>query len=240
MQDLIPMMKDEVEIIHNTSVYNCYDILLDEEIKEPQYYRRAFQLLREAQEEDVVRIFISSSGGNMTSAVQFKNYIEGCNAHVIAIVDGEAYSAASLIALCAHEIVVKPYSTWMCHSASFGTGGSVGNVKDHVDFISKHADSFMEEVYAGFLSESEIADLRRGVELWLDHEQVGERIERMFKHRQEQYQQQCETEEGGSEPSMSLQDMIEQSVEKVLNKHPTLKPVPVMDDLESHGWNGEA
>jgi len=167
--NLIPMFKDQCEVSQSSSTYNAYDIYLDEDIKEPTYYRQAFQVLRSAQQGDLVRIYISSYGGNLNSAIIFKNSIEACEGDVIAIIEGEAYSAASLIALSCPGIEVKPYATMMCHSAAFGAGGSVQNVRDHVDFVGKHAESLMEEVYRDFLSPSDLEDLRRGREIWLNH-----------------------------------------------------------------------
>src|SRR5690554_4103113 len=97
--NLIPMFKDQCEVSQSQSIYNCYDIYLDEEIKDPTYYRQAFQVLRSSRKGDLVQIFISSHGGNLNSALIFKNCIEACEADVVAIIEAEAYSAASLIAL---------------------------------------------------------------------------------------------------------------------------------------------
>lgn len=214
MDDLFPILKEECPVSVNTQSYNCYDIILDEDIKQPHYYRNAFQALREAREGDVVRLFICSSGGSLSSAIQFKNYIEECEGHVVAIVDGEAYSAASLIALCAHEIHVKPYSTWMLHSASFGAIGSTENVKAQVDFTAKHADAFMEEVYRDFVTPGEMHDIRRGVEIWLDADQVSERLEKKFSKDNGKHSE-------GEEP-LDLFEMIEGAVKESVGNIGTL------------------
>jgi ATP-dependent protease ClpP protease subunit len=182
---LIPMFKDQCEVSQSSTTYNAFDIYLDEEIKDPTYYRQAFQVLRSAQQGDLVRIYISSPGGNMNSASIFKNCIENCQADVIAIIEAEAYSAASLIALSCPAIEVKPYATMMCHSAAFGSGGSVQNVRDHVDFVGKHAESIMDDVYRDFLSPKDLEDLKHGREIWLNHVEIGERLDVMFEARQE-------------------------------------------------------
>jgi ATP-dependent protease ClpP protease subunit len=202
-EQFMPIMKEECPISVNTQTSHCYDIILDEDIHEPSYYRNAFQVLRDAQEGDLIRIFICSNGGSLASAIQFKNYIEDCNGHVIAVVDGYAYSAASMIALCAHEIHVKPYSTWMLHSASFGAIGNTENVKAQVDFTAKHADAFMEEVYDGFVTPEEMEDIRRGVEIWLDADQVNQRLEKKFSSLMED----C-----GVQEHKTLEQMIQESV----------------------------
>lgn len=183
MSELIPVLKDQCEVSQSTMTYSAYDIYLDEEIKDPTYYRNVFQVLRQAQEGDIVRIYISSTGGSLNSAVMFKNNIESCRGEVVAIIEAEAYSAASLIALSCSQIHVMPYSSVMCHSAVFGSGGTVQNIRDHVTFIGKHAEDFMEEVYRDFLSPEELADLKKGRELWFDYQETGERLDRMFEAR---------------------------------------------------------
>lgn len=181
--EMIPMFKEQCEVSQSSMTYNAFDIYLDEEIKDPTYYRHAFQVLRSAQQGDLVRIYISSVGGNLNSAVMFKNAIESCQAEVVAIIEAEAYSAASLIALCCSQIEVKKHATMMCHSAAFGSGGIVQNVRDHVDFVGKHAEAIMYEVYQDFLNPEELEDLRRGREIWLNHTQIGERLDVMFEAR---------------------------------------------------------
>lgn len=216
-ENLIPMFKEQCEVSQSSSTYNAYDIYLDEDIKEPTYYRQAFQVLRSAQHGDLVRIYISSYGGNLNSAIIFKNSIEACEGDVIAIIEGEAYSAASLIALSCPGIEVKPYATMMCHSAAFGAGGSVQNVRDHVDFVGKHAESLMEEVYRDFLSPSDLEDLRRGREIWLNHEEIGDRLDKMFEARNAGGCDDPNCNECGvpeeDEESFSLEDVIDERVQ---------------------------
>lgn len=221
---IIPMFEQQCEVSQTTSSYNAFDIYLDEEIKDPTYYRHAFQVLRSSQRGDLVRIFISSHGGNLNSALIFKNCIEACEADVIAIIEAEAYSAASLIALSCPGIEVKPYATMMLHSASFGSGGSVQNVRDHVEFTGRHAESLMEEVYADFISPLEMEDLKKGRELWFDYKQIGERLDAMFEARALKQEESCECgecsldgEEGEFvEGGFDLKTMIKEAVQEAL------------------------
>lgn len=218
-EDFVPMFNDQCQVDKSSVTISSYDIHLDEEIKDPTYYREAFQVLRNAQQGELIRIFISSVGGNLNSAIIFKNCIEACQGDVLAIIEGEAYSAASLIALSAHGIEVKPYSSMMCHSAAFGSGGIVQNVRDHVDFVGKHAESVMYEVYQDFLNPEELEDLRRGREIWLDHIQIGERLDVMFEARKNKPcncgDPNCGVDsEEDEEPEITLEDIISNAVEK--------------------------
>lgn len=229
----------QCEVSQTSSTYNAFDIYLDEEIKDPTYYRQAFQVLRSCQRGDLVRIFISSPGGNLNSALIFKNCIEQCEGDVVAIIEAEAFSAASLIALSCPGIEVKPYATMMLHSASFGSGGSVQNVRDHVEFTGRHAESLMEEIYKDFITEDELLDLKKGRELWFDYKQIGERLDVMFEARQaagcnDPDCESCGVDAQEEEEQFSLEDMIaevstkavDQAIAKLTKKF-DLVPKPV-------------
>lgn len=202
----------ECPVIYQDGVY---DIFLDEEIRSPSYYRNAFQSLRTATENETVRLLISTPGGNLTSAIMFKNLIESCEADVIGVLEGEAYSAGSMILLSCPNIMVQPNTSLMCHSASFGSGGMVQQVRDHVDFTSRHAETVMEEVYKDFLSPQEFQDLKRGVEIWMDAEQVNKRLEKLFEIREARFAE----EFGEMEDAPSLVDMIKQAVSEGIKQH---------------------
>ena len=217
---ILPMLNEQCEVSQTSMVYNAYDIYLDEDIKDPTYYRHAFQVLRSAQQGDLVRIYISSPGGNLNSALIYRNCIQECQGDVVAIIEAEAYSAASLIALSCPSIEVKPYATMMLHSAAFGSSGSVQNVRDHVEFTGRHAESLMEEVYKEFISAEELLDLKKGRELWFDYKEIGERLDKMFKSEAGCGDPSCSGcgEDFDDEPEFNLIELIEQKTEDAVTK----------------------
>ena len=96
----------------------------------------------------------------------------------------------------------------MCHSAFFGSQGTVQNIRDHVEFTGKHVEAIMEEVYKGFLTAEEFESLRKGCELWFDYDQINERLEKMFTQETEEMQEEYKP----------LEVMISEAVESALNK----------------------
>jgi ATP-dependent protease ClpP protease subunit len=151
-------------------------VKFDENIGPPAKYRGLIDLLYLADENAVFNFFINSSGGGLSAAMAIIEGIKGSDALVRAIITGECHSAASLIALNCHEIVVTDSAHALIHTASYGTGGNTHMVQGHVDFSTKMINKMLEKTYSGFLSDSEIGDVKRGIEIWFDADQIRERL----------------------------------------------------------------
>lgn len=227
-ENIFPLLKEQCEVIQSsfTETYNMYDIILDENIREPAYYRQAFHVLRTAKEGDRINMILNNSGGRIDSAICFRNLIQETQAEVLAVLEGETHSAASMIALSCHGVHVKPYASMMIHHASFGSGGTVQNVMDHVNFTSKQTERLIRDVYQYFLSEAELDEVVRNREIWLTDEEIGERLDRMYDARREQEMEcscgKCDLD-NDDEPKLDLFSMIEQAVRNVLEES---KPIP--------------
>lgn len=172
---LLPEQQCQVLQETYTHTQTVYDILLDEPIEEPKYYRDAFHVLRTASEMDMVRIIINSPGGLLSSAIAFRNAIAEANCPVIAVIEGECHSAASMIACSCDDMEVKDYASSLVHSASYGSMGTSSNIQAHVDFTTKQTQKFIREVYATYLSEQEIDEVLKNREIWMDADEMRER-----------------------------------------------------------------
>lgn len=184
-QDLI---QPQCEVVQ-TTVSSVYDIILDEDIREPAYYRQAIQTIKQARPQDQVNIVLNNGGGRIDSAIMFRNAIQACECPVFAILEGDTHSATSMIALSCDDIEVKPFSSAMIHNASYGTAGVSQNVVDHVTFTSKQTERLVREVYKHFLSDEEIDQVINNREIWLTDDQIIERWERVLKARQLEYEE---------------------------------------------------
>lgn len=220
---VFPMMQEQCPVMHSTISNNIFDIILDDNIREPAYYRDAFQVFRQAQRGDRINLILNNSGGRLDSAVCFVNLMKETDAEVVAVLEGETHSAASIIALNAHGVEVKPYASMMIHHASFGSGGTVQNVMDHVNFTSKQTERLIRETYQFFLSESELDEVIRNREIWLTDEEIGERLDKMFEARNAKgcNDPNC-TECGGAQDDFEgeefdLEALIEAKVQKALD-----------------------
>ncbi len=161
----------------STRVNRCIKVHLDENIKEPKYYRTVLQGIDSLGEGDVVLLSINSYGGQLDGAIAIINAIQNTDAEVHASIEGVAASAASLIALASPSISVSPYATMMVHSATFGAFGKQSDVISHASFVDKQVRGLMNSVYKDFLTDKELEEVIMGKELWFDAEEIVRRLE---------------------------------------------------------------
>jgi ATP-dependent protease ClpP protease subunit len=155
---------------------HSHQVSFDEDVGPPAKYRDLINLLYMADENTEFNFFMNTSGGHMSSCMAIVEAMKATDARVRAIIVGDCHSAGSIIALNAHEVVVTDSALMMCHTANYGTAGSTQNVKAHTDFSTLYINKIIDNTYSGFLTPSEIVDLKKGVEMWLDSRQIIERL----------------------------------------------------------------
>lgn len=178
-QQLLPKESDFIKTV--TQEVKRFDVFLDTEIGEPMMYRDLISLLFNADENAVVNIFINSQGGHLNSAMAIIEAIKHSNAMVTGVILGECYSAASMIAMHCHNVVVLDSANMMIHTATFGTAGNTSNVKAFTDFTVKEVEKLLMSTYEGFLTKEEIDKVKTGVEIWIDAEDIRKRMEARIK-----------------------------------------------------------
>lgn len=184
ISDLLDIETQEQSSMFRTTKQEVYShqVFLDEDIGPPSKYRDLINILYMAGEHDQINILINSCGGYMSTAIAIIEAIKASDAMVRAIIVGECHSAASIIAMNCHEIVVTDSAYSMVHTANYGAGGSTQNVKSHTDFSTKFINSIIDQTYKGFMNDEEIVDLKKGVEFWFDCEQIRERLETRLEY----------------------------------------------------------
>ena len=105
-------------------------------------------------------------------------------ARVVVCVEGACMSAATLIFLMADEYIITNHSVFMFHNYSGGTAGKGGEMYHGMIHERKWAATLFQEMYEGFLTQTEIADLLNDKDIWLDCNQVSERLEQRVKKEQ--------------------------------------------------------
>ncbi len=175
-----------VVVTEQTMMSTAYRIWLDEDIKEAQYYRRAFEVLETANESDFIYLHIDSIGGHLGTALKFVNAIHSSSAQVMGVLENRAFSAGSMILLACPRIMVKPYSTFMAHSVSAGVGGELQKMVNYSGFLKKESDRIIDDIYTGFLTPQEIDSVKQGkAEIWLKDEEVLKRLDSLSEYKKQ-------------------------------------------------------
>ncbi len=147
---------------------------LHEDIGSPAEYNEEFRILREAKEGDVVRISINTCGGALSTAVHFVELIKSCKGTVIGELNGDGYSAGSLIFLACEYHKVGALGSLMLHRESGGAIGKGSDTEKQMDFMKKYIREVYELVYLPYIGEKDFERLMDGVDLWFTPSEVRE------------------------------------------------------------------
>lgn len=158
------------------TVVNLY---LCGEIKAAEEYVEWFQLFRAAGETDTIFIRINSEGGDLFAALQIVRAIQESNATIVCSVEGICMSAATLIFLSADRFELSDHTMFMFHNYSSGTIGKGGEMYDQITHFRAWSEKLFASFYKDFLTPEEIKSMLDNKDIWLDAEEVAERL----KHR---------------------------------------------------------
>ncbi len=171
--------------IDTTSISaHCHRIFIDDEILDAKYYRQVILTLMKCSDDDRVIFLINSIGGDLFTLRAIVETFKMVGVRTTAVIMAKCYSAASMLALSCDEIVVYPSAEMMIHTAQLQAGGSAGNFKRSVNFLIDTIETYIDEVYYGFLTPAEIQDVKDDKEIHLGAAQITARIKKMTKERE--------------------------------------------------------
>ena len=188
--EYLQQQQDELPYTCSDMVSTKYEFYIDQDILEPSYYRNLITVLNNATENDLVILNINSQGGSLDSAISIMQALRDTRAETIAHTVGSCYSAATLLALSCNNVDVGEFSNWMIHDGSYAVASKSSDIVTRASFENKFIRNIFKSVYIPFISEQEMNDVMRGVDLWMTSEEVRER----FANMQEKLQYEFEAE----------------------------------------------
>lgn len=156
---------------------HVFDLYLCGEILPPENYIDQFEIIRNAGENDVIRLHINSAGGDLSTAIQFNRVIQESQAQICASAEGYCMSAATMIFLAANMFEISDHCFFMFHNYSGGTFGKGGEMYDHIVSERKWSDKLVNKVYHDFLTPEEIKSILDNKDIWMDGDEVKKRLE---------------------------------------------------------------
>ena len=152
-------------------------------VEEPSKYTDWFDTIRNAGPDDTVMININSHGGVYSTAIQFRRAIMESAATVVANIEGECHSAASIIFLSADAFGVSEGSNMLVHDYSGVTAGKGSEMIRQIQHEKVCVDAVLAKVYEDFLNKDELAQVLGGQDLWLSDDEILERVQKMVDER---------------------------------------------------------
>lgn len=162
-----------------------YEFYISGDIEDPEHYIDMFDIIRHARHDDVVKLYINSFGGNLFTGIQFLRVLSETNALVVVSIEGACMSAATLLFLSADQVEITPHSSIMIHNYSGGVFGKGNEIHLQVQHERKWSEALFRDVYEGFLTAEEIQTVINGKDIWLDSDDVMERMEKRAAIRKE-------------------------------------------------------
>jgi len=181
MDELLGVNPKNKNSFTNKPLVMQHNLYLTGEIQSADNYTDWFELIRNANKTDIIRIHINSYGGDLFTAIQLMRCMAESQGNIIASVEGACMSAATMVFLHADTFEVSDHSAFMFHNYSGISIGKGGEMYAQVSFEKKLFDKLMKKVYIDFLQEDEIDEILHGKDLWLDGEEVILRLKEMGK-----------------------------------------------------------
>lgn len=186
---------------HSPTIYGVpyggikYIVNITDDFDDAKSFDEVVALLANSTEDDEITWNIVSRGGYINSLEMLLGWKQMCQARQIHVLTSEAASCATAFFLSpADEYLVFDSASFMIHESSYGSGGTASNVRRHTQHVDKKNDKFVRDTYKGFLSEDEIEDVLKGVEIYLDSNDIRERLDKRERTRREEAQQEVVTQ----------------------------------------------
>ena len=184
LEEIIKIKQNSNKLFASKPMATFHEFYLTGRIEEADEYISVFDMIRHASEEDVIKIYVNSPGGDLFTALQFGRAMGDSDATIIVSVEGQCCSAATIIALAADMVELSNHCVWMCHNYSSGMIGKGHELYSQAEFERDWSIKLMKDIYDGFLSESEIQRMLNGADIWMGTDDVMERLNKRQKHMQ--------------------------------------------------------
>ncbi len=154
---------------------------LSGEITEPKNYITMIHNISTAPVSDTIVIHLNTIGGDLSTGIQLVNAMKFTEAHVICSLESDAFSLGSMIFLAADEFLIHDHTRMMIHHFTGGTYGKGSEQVSQLESDIKWFKIIANDYYIPFISKSELADILKGEDLWLQTADIRKRLTKMVK-----------------------------------------------------------
>lgn len=227
-EDMFIRSSSRLGYFKKTRTQNLIEIPIDEEVKGPSYYRNVAQAIRDSNEDDLIRFYVVSPGGRLDGLMSILSSIWKTGATTEAHIDGFADSASSMLCLHCDNVYVSPLASMLVHQVQYGVGGKSADIQAHVAHFTKFSETFFRDTYKHFLTDEEIQKCLDGYQLYLNAEQIVERLQNKLNIlqaiREGEQSEECESNDSECNQCEGCYDKNIKSNESNKGTAPGVKP----------------
>ena len=161
--------------------------------------------LRSCGPQDQFFLRFNSGGGQVRSGNQIINALRECQGQTIGFIEHDCGSMATFLFLACSTWGVSDYAEWFSHTVSGGNYGKENETWESSQFLRKQTHKRIREEYKNFLTEDEIESILKGSDIYLNADEIMERLEG--------YSESFENEEEDFSEGVNLEEMIDTAVE---------------------------
>ena len=219
---VMPMIQPNKLFVTENRDHSLYEYYLLGNIGDPDDYIDLCNALRNARPEDRFILRFNSGGGQVRTGNQILNALNECEAQTIGFIEHDCGSMTTFLFLACDTWGVSKYAEWFSHTVSGGNFGKECETFEASQFLRKQTHKRIKEEYYPFLSETEINSILTGTDIYLNADEIMERLEVFAEAREEQECNDVTCTDCNQEPTQSLDsivsDAVEVGVEKALAK----------------------
>lgn len=181
IMDLFKTPNKQNERFTSRHAVNIHEFYLSGTIESADEYIEWFDIIRHATQNDIIKIFINSYGGDLFTAIQFLRVLGETDANIVVSVEGACMSAATILFMCGHQFEVSEHSMFMFHNYSSGVMGKGGEMFDQLQHERVWSEKLLRDIYSDFLTEKEITSILDNKDIWMDGDEVIKRLSKKVK-----------------------------------------------------------
>ena len=176
-------MHEEIQVQFFPAKHGTYVADLFGYINSPAQFSQIVTVLNNMQPDDELVINLCSLGGSLSAVSSLLHAINKTEGNVHICATGSNASAATLVLLSGDSFELSEDFEATLHNGSFGVGGNFNEVRVQAPFALQHMEKILRNHYQFFLTDIEIEEMLKGVDLVMGPEEwcsrATARIERM-------------------------------------------------------------
>jgi len=234
---LLPLIQPNKLFVTENRDHTLYEYYLLGNIGDPEDYVELCHALRTARPEDKFILRFNSGGGQVRTGNQILNAIHECEALTIGFIEHDCGSMCTFLFLACNTWGVSQYAEWFSHTVSGGNYGKECETFEASQFLRRQTHKRIRQEYANFLTEEEIEKILTGTDIYLDSDEIMQRLEVFAEARESEGCCNPDCTECGvdNEEPFDLMSVIEEkvaqgvekSLDRILKKYTlTEKPKP--------------